>query len=58
MLFDVNNSKYSKTCYEHIGGSFVYKMSFWGMIKWPPIGGWLLIKVADHSRFYCMYNKV
>ena len=36
-----------------IGGSFVYKMPFWGMAKWPPIGGWLLIKVAAHSRFYC-----
>ena len=21
-----------------IGGSFVYKMSFWGMTKWPPMG--------------------
>ena len=28
-----------------IGGSFVYKMSFWGMTKWPPIGGWLRIRV-------------
>ena len=36
-----------------IGSSFVYKMSFWGMTKWPPIGGWLLIRVAAHSRFYC-----
>ena len=35
-----------------IGGSFVYKMPFWGITKWPPIGGWLLIRVADHSRFY------
>ena len=26
-----------------IGGSFVYKMPFWGMAKWPPIRGWLLI---------------
>ena len=23
------------------------------MAKWPPIGGWLLIRVAAHSRFYC-----
>ena len=36
-----------------IGGSFVYKMPFWGKAKWPPIGGWLLIRVAAHSRFYC-----
>ena len=26
-----------------IGGTFVYKMEFWGIAKWPPIGGWLLI---------------
>ena len=32
-----------------IGGAFLYKMSFWGMAKWPPIGGWLLIRVAAHS---------
>ena len=38
-----------------IGGLFVYKMSFWGMTKWPPIGGWLLIRVAAHSRLYCTY---
>ena len=25
------------------GGTFVYKMEFWGIAKWPPIGGWLLI---------------
>ena len=37
-----------------IEGSFVYKMSIWGMTKWPPIGGWLLIRVAAHSRFYCI----
>ena len=36
----------------HIVGSFVYKMPFWGMAKWPPIGGWLLIRVAAHSRFH------
>ena len=30
-----------------MGGSLVYKMSFWGMAKWPPI------RVAAHSRFYC-----
>ena len=41
----------------HIEGSFVYKMSFWGMTKWPPIGGWLLIRVAAHSRFYCTTGK-
>ena len=23
------------------------------MAKWPPIGGWLLKRVAAHSRFYC-----
>ena len=23
---------------------------------WPPIGGWLLIRVAAHSRFYCNCN--
>ena len=23
------------------------------MGKWPPIGGWLFIRVAAHSRFYC-----
>ena len=34
-------------------GSFEYKRSFWEMAKWPPIGGWLLIGVAAHSRFYC-----
>ena len=38
----------------HITGKFVYKMPFWGMAKWPPIGGWLLIRVAAHSRFYCI----
>ena len=27
---------------------------FWGLDKWPPIGGWLLIRVAAHNRFYCM----
>ena len=37
-----------------MGGSFVYKMSYWVMTKWPPIGGWLLIRVAVHSRFYCI----
>ena len=36
-----------------IGGLLVYKMSFWGIAKWPPIGGWLLIRVAVHNRFYC-----
>ena len=36
-----------------IGGSFVYKMLFWGMAKWSPIGGWLLIRVAAHSRLNC-----
>ena len=36
-----------------IGGLFVYKMPFWGMAKWPPIRGWLLIRVAAHSRFHC-----
>ena len=35
-----------------IGGLFAYKMPFWGMTKWPPIGGWLLIRVAAHSRLY------
>ena len=40
-----------------IGGSFVYKMSFWGTTKWPPIGGWLLIRVAAHSRFYCTIKQ-
>ena len=39
-----------------IGGSFVYKMSFWVMTKWPPIGGWLLIKVAALSRLYCNHK--
>ena len=29
-------------------------MTFWGKAKWPPIGGWLLIRVAAHSRFYCI----
>ena len=29
-------------------------MSFWGLAKWPPIWGWLLIRVAAHSRFYCI----
>ena len=29
-------------------------MQFWGMAKWPPIGGWmLLMRVAAYSRFYC-----
>ena len=28
-------------------------MQFSGMVRWPPIGGWLLIRVAAHSRFYC-----
>ena len=41
-----------------IGGSFVYKMSFWGMAKWPPVGGWLLIRVTAHSRFYCTNYSV
>ena len=22
--------------------------------KWPPVGGWLLIKMAAHSRLYCI----
>ena len=35
-----------------IGVSFVYEMPCWGLAKWPPIGGWLLIRVAAHSRFY------
>ena len=26
---------------------------YWGMIKLPPIGGWLLIRVAAYSRFCC-----
>ena len=30
-------------------------MSFWGMTKWLPIGGWLLIRVTAHSRFYCTF---
>ena len=38
-----------------IGGSFVYKMSFWGMAKWPPIASWLLIRVAAHSMSYCTH---
>ena len=25
-----------------IGGSFIYKMPFWGIVKWPPIEDWLL----------------
>ena len=25
------------------------------MAKWHPVGGWLLIRVAAHSRFYCSY---
>ena len=25
------------------------------MTKWLPIGGWLLIRVAAHSRFYCTF---
>ena len=25
---------------------------------WPPIGGWLLIRMAAHSRFYCIAIKV
>ena len=33
-------------------------MPFWGMTKWPPIGGWLLIRVAAHSRFYCTVGLV
>ena len=33
-------------------------MPFWGMAKWPAIGGWLLISVASHSRFYCIYIVV
>ena len=60
---------YSRTCYEQpplrhwkvafqdrwlsIGDSFVLEMSFWGMVKWPPIGGWLLIRVVAHNRFHC-----
>ena len=35
-----------------IEGTFVYKMTFWGIAKWPSKGGWLLIRVAAH-RFYC-----
>ena len=31
------------------GGSFVYGMSFWGIGKWPLIGGWLLIRVAAYN---------
>ena len=27
------------------------------MDKWPPIIGWLLIKMAAHSRFYCNLNQ-
>ena len=37
-----------------IGGTFVYKIPFWGMAKWPPVGGWLLMRKAAHSRFYCI----
>ena len=43
-----------KVAFKCTGGTFVYKMPFWGMAKWPPIGGWLLIRVAGHSRFYCI----
>ena len=41
-----------------IGGSFVYKMLLCGIVKRPPIGGWLLIIVAAHSRFYCIVSSV
>ena len=33
-----------------IGSSFVYNMAFLGMNKWPPIGGWLLMRVAAYCR--------
>ena len=40
-----------------IGGSFVWEMPSWGMAKWPPIGGWLLIRVAAHSAQVILYYR-
>ena len=33
------------------------KCHFCEMAKWSPIGGWLLIRVAAHSRFYCTKQR-
>ena len=41
----------------NVEGSFVYKMSFLGMTKWPRIGGWLLLSVGTHSRFYSLLYR-
>ena len=38
-----------------IGVSFVYKMPFWGMAEWPPIGGWLLTTVAAIAGFTLLH---
>ena len=32
----------------------MYKMPFLGRTQWPPIGGWLLLRVGAHSRFYSL----
>ena len=46
-VFDAGPTLYK--CYTNV-------LCLLGMAKWPPIGGWLLIRVAAHSRFYCNIN--
>ena len=43
-------------CTYSVGGSLVYRMLFLGMSKWPRIGGWLLLRVGAHSRFYSLLH--
>ena len=38
-----------------IGGTLVYKMPFWGMTKWPPIGYFLIIHPP--TRFSLIYQS-
>ena len=34
-----------------------WEWPFWGMAKWPPIGGWLLLRVAAHRRLCCYFDN-